>query len=79
MMWGSAMEISHVRDVVPIPGAHRRKCYQGRRGNECQRKATHYGRANGVALVSGCEFHCYMWRRDPFWSFRPPLAQPESR
>lgn len=28
-------------------------------------RATHVGRANGLAMMSGCEWHVRMWVRDP--------------
>lgn len=30
---------------------------------DCTNKATHYGLANGVVLMGGCEFHVAAWVR----------------
>lgn len=58
--WGSATD--HVRYVEPWPREYwrrRRKCHCG-----CGKKITHTGRANGIALMSGCEFLVRRWVRD---------------
>lgn len=52
---GSAME--HVRYAEPcVPAARRQKCRCG-----CERRKTHVGMANGVALYSGCELSVRRW------------------
>lgn len=62
MIWGSANH--HERASVPRTDFRR-----GRRWCPyCPRRAsriTHYGTANGVALMSGCAWHVRMWVRDP--------------
>jgi len=53
--WGSADQ--HRRYLVPAPN-RRRKCRCG-----CGGHTTHIGKANGVALTSGCEMHVRRWVR----------------
>ncbi len=59
---GSALE--HKREATPIE-TPRRLCPRCRRDAGVQRRATHAGRANGVALMVGCEWHAYAWVKDP--------------
>lgn len=54
--WGSALE--HERTIGPSKNP-RRRCSCG-----CNGRATHTGFANGVALVSACEFFIRRWVRD---------------
>lgn len=53
------------RSCVAIAGKPRR----GRPGacpfGECEGRRTHMGLANGMALMSGCEFHVRMWVKYP--------------
>ncbi len=51
--WGSASH--HRRVFVPAPN-RRRKCWCG-----CGGRATHMGTANGVTLMSGCEWTVRKW------------------
>lgn len=51
---GSALE--HVRYAEPIAPRSRRRCHCG-----CRRRATHVGKANGVALTEGCELAMARW------------------
>lgn len=51
--WGSADE--HERYAERI--ATRVRCRQER----CGKRTTHVGKANGVALMNGCEWHVYRW------------------
>ena len=55
--WGSAEH--HKRYIDKIPSKSRRRCTCG-----CKKRATHLGKANGVALMSGCEFSVRVWVRD---------------
>lgn len=49
------------RYAVKIEGRRgRRKCHCG-----CGKMSTHSGRANGVALMSGCELTVARWVKDP--------------
>jgi hypothetical protein len=59
--WGTYSNVmEHVRYIQPIIGRRgRRKCYCG-----CNRRATHLGMANGVALAHGCELQMRRWVRD---------------
>lgn len=60
--WGQrASAIEHVRYIQAIVGRRgRRKCYCG-----CNRRATHLGMANGIALAHGCEMAMRRWVVDP--------------
>lgn len=70
--WGSALE--HTRTW---------KVREGRRGrrickvNGCQNKCTHVGLANGVALMSGCEWHVRRWCKDPLADMRIAAKRTE--
>ncbi len=55
--YGNALE--HERTMAPVESTSRRRC------SCCQRRATHRGLANGVALMSGCEWSVRRWVRDP--------------
>lgn len=44
---------------VPVPSESRRRCQCG-----CKTRATHTGRNNGIALVTGCEMYIRRWVRD---------------
>lgn len=55
--WGSS--IDHVRYAEPITGPRRRICRCG-----CRKRSTFRGAANGVTLVTGCEFRIRRWVRD---------------
>lgn len=58
--WGSWGSVGHVRYCEPIEGRKgRRRCRCG-----CGRASTHYGRANGVTLMRGCELRVRRWVRD---------------
>jgi hypothetical protein len=46
----------------------RRKCLTG----GCQNPNTHAGYANGVCLMTGCQFHVAMWVKDPLAPRRKP-------
>jgi hypothetical protein len=61
---GSALE--HGRYSEKIADRRRaRRCHCG-----CGKKSTHLGKANGVALASGCELSIARWVKDPFWDVR---------
>lgn len=53
LAWGSAER--HERTMNPSPN-RRRKCRCG-----CGGRVTHVGTANGVALMSGCEWTVRKW------------------
>lgn len=67
--WASATE--HVRYMEPITGdkRRRRKCRCG-----CEKRQTHVGKANGMALMGGCEMAVARWVKDPFWDLRARAA-----
>lgn len=56
MSWGSAEH--HKRVMVPMRS--RRRCRQCDI-NVSPHRATHVGQANGVALMSGCEWSVRLW------------------
>jgi hypothetical protein len=53
---GSARD--HRRYVELLPGRFRQRCDCG-----CGQRASHVGKANGVALTSGCELTMRRWAR----------------
>ncbi len=59
----------HVRTCLAIKDRRRgrRRCqlWSGPGLGTCTRPCTHLGLANGVALMSGCEWHVRRWVRDP--------------
>jgi len=59
--WGSAFE--HVRTWAEIEDKRRgrRWCRHPAPGGPCPRRCTHLGLANGIALMSGCEWHVRLW------------------
>lgn len=61
VVWGSATH--HARTMEPIQSRGRRRfCpWCPPKTNRC----THHGKANGVVLMSGCEWHVHMWVRNP--------------
>ena len=63
--YGSALD--HVRYSLPIPKGDRRRsnCSCG-----CKKRETHRGFANGVCLMSGCEFRVARWVKDPASVYR---------
>lgn len=58
--WGEVASVEMTRYAKPFPRM-RRRC-----GDACTNRATHCGCANGMALMSGCEFHVAQWVRDGF-------------
>src|SRR5258708_32025010 len=60
MTWGSARKHQRTSQIIPKEMKKRGKCSM--RG--CNNRCTHFGRANGVALTAGCQFHMAMWVRD---------------
>src|SRR6266852_905611 len=59
--WGQyASEIDHIRYIEPVLPRSRRRCHCG-----CKRRATHVGKANGIALTLGCELAMRRWIRLP--------------
>jgi len=55
--WGQVASASeNVRYCEALPKPHRRKCRCG-----CGGKTTHAGKANGMALTSGCELVVRRW------------------
>lgn len=51
--WGSAHK--HERTKALVNPRSRRRC------SCCKRRATHVGKANGVALITGCEMLVTRW------------------
>ena len=54
---GSAKE--HRRYMVPVGSHERRRCHC------CKKRASHRGMANGIGLMSGCEWRVAQWIRNP--------------
>jgi hypothetical protein len=52
--WASATE--HVRYIEPVSPRSRHRCSCG-----CGGRATHLGKANGIALMLGCELKARRW------------------
>lgn len=60
--WGNAH--IHARTLVKLAKPSRRLC--GRcRGLGKRVRITHCGAANGVTLMSGCEWHVRKWVKNP--------------
>lgn len=59
--WGEVGNASDPRHVEPLSPRlrNRARCFCG-----CGGKVTHAGKANGVALTSGCELSMRRWVRD---------------
>lgn len=74
--WGQRASVfEHARYIEPIVGRKgRRKCYCG-----CGRRATHLGKANGIALAHGCELWMRRWVVDPFADLRSPEGEELGR
>jgi hypothetical protein len=73
--WGRFGSIHHVRYAELISkGEKRRRCRCG-----CNRLATHIGKANGVALCSGCELSMRRWVVDPIASMQSGHRQDQQR
>lgn len=66
--WGSATEHQRTMRFIEDGRRRRRQC-----GGGCDARATHLGLANGVALMSGCEWHVRMWVKSPLNSLRCSL------
>lgn len=66
--------LSGGRTAAPMPRRYRRRC-----GCSCGTRATHVGYRDGIALMSGCEFHVRHWVRDPLQLTRQWLARDERR
>lgn len=56
--WGS---VAH-HELTVQPALNRRK--RCRTCSRPRRAATHVGCANGIATMSGCEWHAYQWLRE---------------
>jgi hypothetical protein len=57
--WGQHGDVRrHVRYAEPVTPTSRRRCRCG-----CNRRATHYGMANGVAMTVACELAIRRWVR----------------
>lgn len=65
---GSALE--HVRYMEPVSPKSRRRC------PHCKRRATHVGKANGIALMGGCELRVAQWVRNMTFLRAPASAPP---
>lgn len=58
--WGSADH--HPRVAVAMPKPLRVRCRYCPTAS--RNRVTHLGTANGVALMSGCEWHVHRWARE---------------
>jgi hypothetical protein len=56
--WYGNAEV-HLKYIEPF--STRRRC----RHDDCTHRTTHLGRANGVTLTSGCEWHMRQWLHRP--------------
>jgi len=66
--WGRhASALEHVRYMEPVRPKSRRRCHCG-----CKRRATHVGKANGMALCDGCELSMTRWVR---FGYRRPATK----
>jgi hypothetical protein len=54
--WGQGGSVRDVRYAEPVLPSARRRCRCG-----CKKRATFRGMANGVCLVTGCEFDMRYW------------------
>lgn len=63
--YGSASE--HKRTMRKVPSTSRSRCSCG-----CRTHATHFGAANGVVLMGGCELYVRRWVRDGYSGARLP-------
>jgi hypothetical protein len=52
---------THTLTVEPAPNKRKRCRFCPK---NAQKAATHHGRANGVTMTSGCEWHMRQWVRD---------------
>lgn len=68
--WGSASE--HHRYFEPVDPKSRRRCHCG-----CKRRATHRGMANGVCLMTGCEWSAAKWARNGIAPTPTPVPEEE--
>lgn len=57
--WGSATH--HQRYMAPIDKSARRRCSRCAARDGVKARATHAGMANGVCLMTGCEWHVRQW------------------
>ena len=58
--WGQhANARTDVRYMEPVRPTSRKRCQCG-----CKKRATHYGKANGMVLAKGCEMKIRRWMRD---------------
>lgn len=63
MRWGNVFE--HARTMEPITGrGGRRLCWRCREMG-VKKRATHTGCANGLGMMSACEWHVRQWVKDP--------------
>lgn len=62
MIWGNAY--LHKRTAVALDKPSRRLCHRCLDGGKRVR-ITHAGAANGVSLMSGCEWHVLKWVKNP--------------
>lgn len=56
--WGRrGSDRAHIRYMEPVPSRSRKRCPC------CDKRASHTGMANGVALMSGCEWRVRAWAK----------------
>ena len=61
--YGNALDPSHDLSIRKVDGPHLRLCDCGYGQPRATRpKVTHFGAANGVVLMAGCELCAYRWR-----------------
>lgn len=56
--WGQVGSVNHIRYMEPIPPrpGRKRKCHCG-----CAGPVSHRGMANGVCLITACEWRIRRW------------------
>jgi hypothetical protein len=62
--WGNAHEHQRACVLIANPRHRRSKCSRCAKMG-IRKYATHAGTANGVCLMSGCEWHVRAWVRKP--------------
>lgn len=62
--WGSVFEHELTVTRKPKYRGGRRLCHHEGHAKGAKPEATHTGRANGIAMMTGCEFHAYQWLRE---------------
>jgi len=60
MICGSEDHHEITLTAAPKRRGRRRKC----KHQECGKPVTHVGRANGLVMTGGCDWHVQRWKRD---------------